>query len=129
MLEWKCRPHQNGDHRDWSSHARLCRWRARCGILRICQAGDEPFTLCSWGAYDLNQLRQDCERHRLELPVSLEKHINLKQEFALKMNVRPCGMAKALRIAGLELEGTHHRGIDDARNIAKLARLILSKSR
>jgi inhibitor of KinA sporulation pathway (predicted exonuclease) len=30
------------------------------------------------------------------------------------------GMAKALRHVGLELQGTHHRGIDDARNIARL---------
>ena len=30
------------------------------------------------------------------------------------------GMAKALRHANIELEGTHHRGGDDANNIAKL---------
>src|SRR5947199_116987 len=27
--------------------------------------GNEPFRLCSWGAYDLNQFRVDCERHGL----------------------------------------------------------------
>jgi 3'-5' exoribonuclease 1 len=30
------------------------------------------------------------------------------------------GMARALNLANIELEGTHHRGIDDAKNIAKL---------
>ena len=30
------------------------------------------------------------------------------------------GMAEALKHCGLPLEGTHHRGIDDARNIARL---------
>lgn len=30
--------------------------------------GDGPFVLCSWGEYDLNQFRQDCQRHRLPLP-------------------------------------------------------------
>jgi inhibitor of KinA sporulation pathway (predicted exonuclease) len=29
-------------------------------------------------------------------------------------------MAAALRRVGLPLRGTHHRGIDDARNIARL---------
>ncbi|GHT86553.1 hypothetical protein AGMMS49960_14700 [Betaproteobacteria bacterium] len=30
------------------------------------------------------------------------------------------GMVKALELAGLPLTGDHHRGIDDARNIAML---------
>lgn len=37
------------------------------------------------------------------------------------------GMARALEIAGLPLDGTHHRGIDDARNMAKLMPYILGK--
>jgi 3'-5' exoribonuclease 1 len=87
--------------------------------------GPLPFTLCSWGAYDLNQFRLDCRRHAIELPATFERHINLKAEFARKFKVRPPGMSAALKIAGMGLEGTHHRGIDDARNIARLARLVL----
>ena len=90
--------------------------------------GREPFTLCSWGAYDLNQLRLDCRRHEIPLPPTFERHINLKQEFGRKFDVRPPGMSAALKIAGMRLEGTHHRGIDDARNIARLAELILPRS-
>lgn len=89
--------------------------------------GHEPFVLCSWGAYDLNQFRLDCSRHGIELPSSFERHINLKKEFSRVLAVRRCGMATALKHAGLPLEGTHHRGIDDARNIAKLAQLVLPK--
>ena len=37
-------------------------------------------------------------------------------------------MAKALRMANIELEGTHHRGKDDAYNIAKILRKMLEKS-
>jgi inhibitor of KinA sporulation pathway (predicted exonuclease) len=87
--------------------------------------GEEPFVLCSWGIYDLNQFRTDCTRHGLSMPLSFEKHINLKKEFALLQDVKVCGMKRALAHSGLTLEGTHHRGIDDARNIARLARLIL----
>jgi inhibitor of KinA sporulation pathway (predicted exonuclease) len=36
-------------------------------------------------------------------------------------------MKEALKLAEIELEGTHHRGIDDARNIAKLLPYILGK--
>jgi 3'-5' exoribonuclease 1 len=89
--------------------------------------GDEPVTLCSWGAYDLNQLRQDSRRHGLPFPPAFERHVNLKKEFARLRGVKICGMARALEIANIPLEGTHHRGIDDARNIAKLATSILPR--
>ncbi|GIS61919.1 MAG: hypothetical protein CM1200mP2_41440 [Planctomycetaceae bacterium] len=37
-------------------------------------------------------------------------------------------MAAALKEVGLELRGTHHRGIDDARNIARLLPFIVGES-
>jgi len=87
--------------------------------------GADQYVLCSWGAYDLNQFRLDCQRHGIPFPDQFERHINLKKEFASLFNVKPCGMATALKRVGIPLKGTHHRGIDDARNIASLARLIL----
>src|SRR5690606_10631645 len=87
----------------------------------------EPFILCSWGAYDLAQFQVDCHRHGLELPASFTRHVNLKKQYARLRGIRPCGMARALAPAGLKLEGTHHRGIDDARNIARLAALVLPR--
>lgn len=36
-------------------------------------------------------------------------------------------MKEALRFMALPLEGRHHRGIDDARNIARLAMWILPR--
>jgi 3'-5' exoribonuclease 1 len=87
--------------------------------------GEEPFRLCSWGAYDLNQFRTDCERHKMPLPASFENHINLKREFSRLKNVKPMGMKGALAMMDIPLVGTHHRGIDDAQNIAKLAQIIL----
>ena len=89
--------------------------------------GPEPFTLCSWGAYDLNQFRKDCRRHGLELPPAFERHVNLKKEHSRLRRVKPMGMSRALAKEGIPLEGTHHRGMDDARNIAKLAQVILPK--
>jgi len=35
-------------------------------------------------------------------------------------------MKEALRILHIPLEGTHHRGIDDARNIAKIVKKIMA---
>jgi inhibitor of KinA sporulation pathway (predicted exonuclease) len=45
--------------------------------------------------------------------------------FAEQQGTEPCGMKGALRRMGIPLDGRHHRGIDDARNIAKLAQIIL----
>lgn len=79
---------------------------------------------CSWGAYDRKQLKQDCSFHGLRCPFG--KHMNLKQRFSERMGLRkPEGMKGALRRVGLPLEGTHHRGIDDARNIARLLPYIV----
>ena len=74
----------------------------------------------SWGDYDKNQVERECQRAKIPNPMP-HRHLNVKKEFtaALALKKKP-GMAEALRIAGLTLEGTHHRGIDDARNIARL---------
>ena len=90
--------------------------------------GDGDYRLCSWGFYDVGQFHLDCARHGLAFPEEFEsKHINLKAEFAAWKGVRRCGMAKALDHLGIPLRGTHHRGIDDARNIARVAQLMLAE--
>ena len=74
----------------------------------------------------MNQLRTDCARHHLMLPAAFERHVNLKKQFASSLGLKKeLGMERALAKAGLPLVGTHHRGIDDARNIARLAALVL----
>ncbi len=88
----------------------------------------EPFGGCvfsSWGSYDHNQLVQDCRFHEIAMPFEQEP-INLKAEFSTRLNIRRrLGMKEALSRAGLTLGGTHHRGIDDARNIARLLPFIV----
>jgi inhibitor of KinA sporulation pathway (predicted exonuclease) len=79
----------------------------------------------SWGDYDRKQFLQDCQFHQVAYPFNSE-HINFKKLFSLNQNLKSrYGMAQALRLAEIELQGTHHRGIDDARNIARLMPFIL----
>ena len=76
--------------------------------------------LASWGAYDVKQLYQDCDFHGIERP-AFRVHRNLKQEFSDAFQTRKrFGMNRALQKLGIPLQGTHHRGIDDARNIAAI---------
>lgn len=74
----------------------------------------------SWGQYDAKQLVRDCERHGIQHPLAAFEHVNLKRRFAKARKMKEVGMARALQMVGLPLDGSHHRGLDDARNIAKL---------
>ena len=90
------------------------------------RAGDEPFALVSWGGFDPQQLQRECARAGLEYPASFARHVNIKQRFAKARELeKPVGMARALKMLDFSLSGTHHRGIDDARNIAAIAQTML----
>lgn len=81
---------------------------------------EEEYILCSWGLYDKNQFISDCHLHKLNTSW-LEHHISLKHQYTeIKGLKRHTGMSGALYMENLKLQGTHHRGIDDARNIAKI---------
>ena len=80
----------------------------------------------SFGAYDLRQFQRQCTALNRGYPFG-PSHINVKTLFALKHKLeQEQGMAGALKLLDIELEGTHHRGIDDARNIAKILWRILN---
>ncbi|MER6620928.1 3'-5' exonuclease [Streptomyces sp. NPDC000931] len=82
------------------------------------RAGARPWV--SWGDYDRHQFTRQCQATRTPYPFG-RRHTNAKAVFteAHSLRKRP-GMAQALEIAGLRLEGRHHRGEDDAWNIAAL---------
>jgi 3'-5' exoribonuclease 1 len=87
----------------------------------------EGALFCSWGDYDRNQLARDAERHGIAMPL-LGKHVNLKDVFARMVGGRRRGNRNALSRVGLAATGTHHRGIDDARNIARLLPFMLGRA-
>lgn len=79
---------------------------------------------CSWGDYDRNQFLQDCDFHRLAYPFR-SRHLNLKAEFSRAIGrTKKLGIAEAIRHLGMKFEGSHHRGLDDARNIARIVRRV-----
>ena len=86
---------------------------------------DFPDSLfCSWGEYDREQFWQDCTYHDIDYPFG-PNHFNLKNGFANSQGMRrPRGVADALRRLGMKFQGTHHRGIDDARNMARIVRRV-----
>ena len=85
----------------------------------------------SWGDYDRKQLQQDSKHHHIDLPYPVSSnHVNLKEIFSTTQGLnKRYGMAQALNLANIALTGTHHRGIDDARNISKLLPYILDRQK
>ncbi len=81
-------------------------------------------TWASWGDYDRTMFQNCCKTFGAQYPFP-DSHINVKTEFAEKMGLeKGVGMPRALKMAKISLDGTHHRGKDDAYNIAKLLRFI-----
>ena len=77
---------------------------------------------CSWGEYDKGQFEQDCSFHQIAYPFR-SQHMNLKAEFSSMFGLKKkLGVTDALRHLGLRFEGSHHRGLDDAKNMARIVR-------
>lgn len=74
----------------------------------------------SWGDYDRRQFERECAAKQLSYPLGAT-HLNAKTLFALQHALpHEIGMAEALERCSMKLDGTHHRGHDDAWNIARL---------
>jgi len=83
----------------------------------------------SWGDYDRGQFERNCRDYQLPYPFG-PTHLNVKTLFSLAF-----GLPEELEIdaacdrVGLPMEGNHHRGVDDAWNIANLLCLLLKRLR
>lgn len=82
---------------------------------------------CSWGGFDARLFAREDARHAL--PGRLPPHWNLAGAFSGRLGLRRrFGVLGALERAGLSFEGRPHRGIDDARNIARLLPWCLGRA-
>ncbi|MEO1289376.1 MAG: 3'-5' exonuclease [Chloroflexota bacterium] len=77
----------------------------------------------SWGNYDRRMFIEQCQRRDMAYPFT-DNHCNLKNLFANFYRNR-LGTKAAMNKIGLEMQGTHHRGVDDAHNIARILHYLL----
>lgn len=94
----------------------------------IKRLGDKVL-IYSWGFYDKKQLinESNVKNYSGSILRLLGNHDSLKHKFADIKMIKPCGMGKALKMLNLSLDGTHHRGIDDARNITKIFKSVFEE--
>jgi len=80
----------------------------------------DSYTWASYGLFDIVKLKQQCQSFGIPYPMGAE-HINVKTCFQEKFGLTKArGMKGALSLLKIPMDGTHHRGVDDARNIAKI---------
>lgn len=79
-----------------------------------------PTVLLSWGEFDKRQFAADAKLHNMDLNwlkywACMQSHYS-----KYKGAKNQIGLKNALKLEGLEFNGTQHRAIEDARNMAEL---------
>lgn len=94
-----------------------------CEILRR-DLNSKGVPWASFGDYDRNMFEIECKRKGIEYPFT-PQHLNVKQMVgALTGRIR--GLGGTLSALKMNFEGTHHRGGDDAYNIARIMQKLAS---
>jgi inhibitor of KinA sporulation pathway (predicted exonuclease) len=79
----------------------------------------------SYGDFDRQQFERQCQERTIPYPFS-PSHLNVKTLYTLIRGLRhDVGMAQAMELMALPMEGRHHRGDSDAWNTAHLLGLLL----
>lgn len=83
----------------------------------------------SWGDYDRRQFERVCRAYQMSYPFG-RTHLNVKTIFSIVTGERhELGLDEAYDKLGMQMQGRHHSGADDAWNTARLLSMLLSWSR
>jgi inhibitor of KinA sporulation pathway (predicted exonuclease) len=83
----------------------------------------------SFGDYDRRQFEKQCRDQGIRYPFG-PSHLNVKSLCSIARGLQSeIGLPQAMATLGLSLEGTHHRGHDDAWNIASVLWELLKRLR
>lgn len=83
----------------------------------------------SWGDYDRKQFERVCDQYGYAYPFG-RSHLNIKTLFSIVLaEEAELGLDEACARVNMPLEGRHHRGDDDAWNIAGLLCRLLQVAR
>jgi inhibitor of KinA sporulation pathway (predicted exonuclease) len=101
---------------------------AACQMLET-QYHSKERLWASYGDYDRWQFQNQCAALGLDYPFG-HGHLNVKTLLAVAHSLpRELPLDEAMAHLGYPLEGTHHRGGDDAWNIARILGQLLRKMR
>lgn len=99
-----------------------------CEILRREYQSRER-VWASYGDYDRTMFQSQCAATGVQYPFG-PRHVNVKTLFAIARGLaHEVGMGESLGLMNVPLEGTHHRGDDDAWNIAGILGALVARLR
>ena len=102
--------------------------REACKLLED-KYGTKDRLWASFGDYDRLMFERECQAHGVPYPFG-KGHINVKSLFAVAQNLdQELPLDEAMKRMGFPLEGHHHRGEDDAWNIARILGHLLLRAR
>ncbi|TWR89827.1 exonuclease domain-containing protein [Pseudomonas saxonica] len=82
----------------------------------------------SWGSYDAVQIQRDGAINQCSAILESIPHFNVKNWVEYDSGQRPSGLKPCIEKLGIVWDGTYHRGIDDAKNVASLVLQLLDSS-
>jgi inhibitor of KinA sporulation pathway (predicted exonuclease) len=99
-----------------------------CDVL-IKDFDTQNYLWSSWGDFDRLMINRECKFYKANFPFN-RQHLNLKADFALFYGLDELyGLDRAVKHAGIQFIGQHHRGVDDARTTAQLKIQMMQKVR
>jgi inhibitor of KinA sporulation pathway (predicted exonuclease) len=104
-------------------------FREACRLIQEKYHTDKR-TWASYGDYDRLMMAQQCQEMDVPYPFG-RSHINVKNLLALHFGLKhEVDLERGTALVDLPFEGTIHRGVDDAWNIAAvLSRVLLTRDR
>lgn len=103
-------------------------FKKACSILKKDYQSDERMW-ASYGDYDRAKFEKQCRLYNVSYPFG-PRHLNIKSLFGLMNGIpREIGLEKAMGVLNLPMEGTHHRGHDDAWNAAAVLSTLMLRGR
>jgi len=98
-------------------------WRLEQPFGLVHTPEQQAFAFAADGPWDLRFfLHGECERKGILKPAYFDKWVNVKALFADFYRCRTCKIHRMLEIQNMRFEGRLHSGIDDTRNIARIAK-------
>ncbi|VVO98637.1 hypothetical protein PS862_02723 [Pseudomonas fluorescens] len=93
--------------------------------LRIFVARYPNAAWASWGDYDARQLERDAGFAACPSLLEGVPHFNARKWHAGLYDIQQKGLKQTVEAMGLVWQGTYHRGIDDAKNVASIIKEML----
>lgn len=95
---------------------------------QLSQGGYERCVFVTCGDWDLKtMIIRQCAVSGQHVPERFHQWVNIKMLYGKVMKHAGRGMKEMLDGLGLKLEGHHHSGLDDSRNIAKILAELLQR--